>query len=75
MMSSEESGTESSDEIYVKALPWRASRVERFMRLLDDKSLETKSAQSKRQMKKRVISKDISVRQKPQGKFPSWAFV
>lgn len=75
MMSSEESGTESSEDIYVKPLPWRASRVARFMQSLDDKALKTKSAQSRRQMKKRVLSKDMSARQKSEGKFPPWAFV
>ena len=67
MMSSEESGTESSEDIYVKPLPWRASRVARFMQSLDDKAFKTKSAQSRRQMKK-VLGKDMSARQKPEGK-------
>ena len=31
MMSSEESRTESSVDIYIKPLPWRASKVARFM--------------------------------------------
>lgn len=75
MMSGEESGTESSEDIYVKPLPWRASRVARFMQSLDDKALKTKSAQSRCQMKKRVLSKDMSARQKPDSKFPPWAFV
>lgn len=74
MMSSEESGTENSEDIYVKPLPWRASRVARFMQSLDDKALKTKSA-VKAPNEKRVLSKDMSTRQKPEGKFPPWPFV
>ena len=57
----EESGTESLEDIYIKPLPWRASRVARFMRLLDDKILlDTKSAQLKCQTKAKIFQLDRS---------------
>ena len=77
MMSSEESGDESQgqkDCIVVKTLPWRSSRVNKFMESLDERMKDEKSNQSLRQMKKRIIAVEPSSRPKPGGHFPSWAF-
>ena len=72
-MSSEESGDENNSVI-VRPLPWRSNRVDSFFQSLDKSSLEGKSPQSLRQMKKRVIG-EVSSRSKPDSHgLPSWAF-
>lgn len=76
MMSSEKSGNESEGQeecIIVKALPWRSSRVNKFMESLDERMKDEKSSQSLRQMKKRIIALEPSSRPKPAGNFLSWA--
>ena len=70
-MSSEESGEENDGGearpvIYVKVLPWRASKVGRFLRTLDHKATKNKSRQSKQQTLPRVVGQ-YSTRSKPVG--------
>lgn len=70
-ISSEESGEESVDGeerqvIYVKTLPWRAPRVDRFFKKLDNKAARNKSRQSKQQTLPRVGGRR-SGRSKPLG--------
>ena len=73
MMSSEESGNDGEDILYVHPLPFRSGKVDRFCSMLDNKVKETKSPQARRQMKKRVRS-DISAGDLPVGHcFPKWA--
>ena len=77
MMSSEESGEESEGQkecIVVKTLPWRSSRVNKFMESLDERMKNEKSNQSLRQIKKRLIALEPSSRPRPAGHFRSWAF-
>ena len=72
-MSSEESGIDDENEvIIVKSLPWRSVHVGQMFRRLDDKGLEEKSPQARRQTKKRVTG-EISSRPKPVGDLPPWA--
>ena len=74
MMSSEESGNDGEDEILlVHPLTFRSGKVDRFFSMLDEKALQGKSAQARRQMKKRVQG-DVSHRDLPVGHcFPKWA--
>lgn len=74
-MSSEESGedSENEDTYTVRAIPWRSSRVDNLFDQLDGEVLRSMSKQSKRQLKKRVLSEEHSDRPIPSGKFPSWA--
>ena len=69
-MSSEESGEEERDGerqvIQVKALPWRAPKVDRFFKALDHKSFKNCSRQSKQQTLPRVRGHRSS-RSKPIG--------
>ena len=55
--SSEESecGDADADVILVQSLPWRSNRVCTFLHSLDDRSIEGKTPQAKRQMKSRRI--------------------
>ena len=72
-MSSEESGEEN--DIIVKPLPWRASRVDSFFCSLDEETKNGKLSQSIRQMKSRILG-DLSSRPQPSDKnFPSLAIV
>ena len=75
-MSSEESGedSENEDTYTVRAIPWRSSRVDNLFDQLDGEVLRSMSKQSKRQLKKRILSEEHSDRPIPSGKFPSWAF-
>ena len=75
-MSSEESGedSENEDTYTVRAIPWRSSRVDNLFDQLDGEVLRSMSKQSKRQLKKRILSEEHSGRPIPSGKFPSWAF-
>ena len=65
IMSSVESGPEG-DDMFVQKLPWRSELVDNFFAELDGKSLE-KTAQAKRQRKKRMFSVNISTRSAPSG--------
>ena len=71
MMSSEESEDEENIN-YIKDLPWRANIVKEFFSDLDKQFEATKSAQAKRQTKRRIQSPITSQRQAPLG-MPSWA--
>lgn len=71
--SSEESDENDQDIILVKSLPWRAERVENLFKQLDEK-IEGKSAQAKRQRRRRVFGVDISTRPQPSDG-PKWAMV
>lgn len=72
VMSSEES---EDDLIKVKPLPWRSTRVKDFFQSLDEHQYNDKSAQAKRQMKRRVLG-EVSTRPKPAAELgiPSWVF-
>lgn len=73
MISSEESGDE--DVIIIKPLPWRSSRVTEFFRKMDEKTIEQRSQQAKRQTKSRVLG-EASLRPKPAHPLsPAWAFM
>ena len=73
VISSEESDSGENEEIvYVKPLPWRSELVNNFFAQLDDKIAETKSAQARRQRKKRMVSISNSTRKVPTG-LPKWA--
>jgi hypothetical protein len=75
MMSSENSGDDSSDDtIYVKPLPWRSSQVNSFMAQLDDQAQSSKSATSKRLSKKRTVGENSSRSQPCDKDLPLWAF-
>lgn len=79
-MSSEESmqcsGDDQSEEVplLTKILPWRAQKVTKFFKVLDGFNEKEKSAQSKKQTKKRIIS-DIESERSIPIKSPSWALV
>ena len=79
-MSSEESGEDSENEdtycyyYTVRAIPWQSSRVDNLFDRMDGEVLRSMSKQSKRQLKKRVLSEEHSGRPIPSGKFPSWTF-
>ena len=76
MMSSEESGNEENEDILlVHPLVWRSGKVNQFFSLLDEKAMEGKSPQARRQMKKRVKG-DVSARDPPgpfSSSLPKWA--
>ena len=75
MMSSEESSEEAEgqkDCIIVKILPWRSSRLNKFMESWDERVKDEKSNQSLRQMKQRLIL-FLNLQVIP-SHFPSWAF-
>ena len=71
VISSEESATDSED-IFVKPIPWRSTLVHDFFVELDSKSMEGKTAQAKRQRKRRMVSHINSNRNVPSG-LPKWA--
>ena len=70
-MSSAESGedSENEDTYTVRAIPWRSSRVDNFFDQLDGEVLRSMSKQSKRQLKKRILSEEHSGCPIPSGKF------
>ena len=75
MMSSENSGDDSSDDtIFVKPLPWRSSEVNSFMARLDEQTLSTKSVSSKRMSRKRTTGEDSARSQPSSEDLPLWAF-
>lgn len=71
IMSSEESDS-NNDDIIVTPLEWRSGIVNRFLTKLDEKALELKSSQAKRQCKLRMVPKEFSQRDIPK-QVPSWA--
>lgn len=71
VMSSEESCSDSED-IFVKPIMWREHLVDNFFGELDKKSMELKTAQARRQRKKRIISTTASTRPVP-ADLPKWA--
>jgi len=68
-MSSEECIQDSSDDedieqpLLAKIITWRASKVNKFFQTLDEFAEKNKSAQSKRQSKKRIFS-EIGINQR-----------
>lgn len=70
-MSSEESDTDSED-VFIKPIPWRAECVNSFFLQLDEKRMERKTSQAKRQRKNRMIADTPSTRSAPAG-LPKWA--
>ena len=76
-MSSEESDdidSESEEKYLVRPIPWRSAKVDDLFYQLDEETKRSMSKQSKRQLKERILSKELSDRPVPQGKYPSWAF-
>ena len=64
-MSSEESDVDGDEDVLeVHDLPWRKPSVKKMFATLDAESLKRKSAQAKRQMKRRVLGRD-STRPQP----------
>ena len=73
-MSSEESDGED-DIIVIKPLSWPKDRVTRFFHQLDEKNLELKSPQARRQRRNRIMSHTSSERPKPDAPtYPPWCF-
>lgn len=71
-MSSEESDVDGEEDILkVHDLPWRKPAVKKMFATLDAESTKRKTAQSKRQMKRRVTGSD-SARSRP-ASVPKWA--
>ena len=80
-ISSEESGEEVIDGktcqyLYVKSLPWREAKVNRFMRQMDEKVKKKQSKRAKHQTLPRKPGA-VSTRPKPTAEFGAtfWAFV
>jgi hypothetical protein len=73
MVSSEESDDSDEDTIVIKPLGWRTERVDSMFHSLDNEIEESKTTQSRRQRKNRVISSIYSTRDPP--KLPKWAVV
>ena len=70
-MSSEQSGEENTEGesrqvMYITVLPWRAPKVDRFFKILDNKATKYKTRQSKQQTLPRVVGRR-SRRPKPLG--------
>lgn len=75
MMSSEESDEDDNGDVnLLNILPWRAGVVQDFFYDLDQDYYAGKSAQAKRQTKRRLLSDTVSSRPPPAAdQFPSWA--
>ena len=71
MMTSEESMSESEDLVIIP-LTWRSQMVTTFFKKLDDKSLELKSPQAKRQRKARDIATHCSSQRPIPVGLPRW---
>lgn len=71
VMSSEESSSDT-EEVFVKPISWRADLVNNWFGELDQKSMDLKTPQAKRQRKRRIISTTLSTRSIPLG-LPKWA--
>ena len=72
-ISSEDSGQEEVDGeassfIYVKSLPWRESKVNKFMKQMDEKAKKKQSLRAKRQTMPRK-PEIVSLRPKPIDEF------
>ena len=76
-MSSDESGTEDGEPVFiVKTLPWRSERVSKFFQRLDAARDARKSEQANRQTKPRVYKDLVSSRPLPTTcAVPTWAVV
>jgi len=74
MMSSEESGGEQTEYIVIKPLTWRASRVDKFFKSLDDTAQKKMSSQSQCQKKERRIGEPSNC-PKLTGEFSAWACI
>ena len=79
-ISSEESGEEEIDGemelvLYVKTLPWRDAKVNRFMKQMDEKFKKRQSQRAKRQTRPRKPG-IVSTRPKPTAQFGDkfWEF-
>lgn len=79
-ISSEESGEEEVDGdvrqfLFVKPLPWRDAKVNKFMKQMDEKLKKRQTTRSKRQTLPRVPG-DVSTRPKPITEYGAnfWAF-
>ena len=77
LMSSEESISNNDDDeeespLFIKIIPWRAPKVDKFFKILDDFAHKEKSAQSKKQTKQRILPSMKSERCVPE-KVPEWA--
>ena len=75
-ISSEESGNEDGDVIYVKPLPWRSKKCNDFISLLDAQAQVNKSSLAKRQSKQRLTG-TVSMRPYPDSadsNLPDWLF-
>lgn len=71
-MSSEESDVDGDEDVLqVHDLPWRKPSIKRMFATLDAESSKRKSAQAKRQMKRRVMGRN-STRPQP-ASMPKWA--
>ena len=71
LMSSEESGED--EVIIVRPLPWRNRRVDELFVSPDDQLTNERSAQAKRQMKRRTIGSASSRPEPVAGSLPPWA--
>ena len=61
LMSSDSSGEDEGEEVIaVHPLPWLSADVAAFKKKLDDQTLQEKSPQARRQMKRRVIGRNSS---------------
>ena len=73
MMSSDESGTEDGQSVFiVKELSWRSDKVTAFFQRLDTARDKRKTEQASRQTKGRIRKGVMSTRPAPSG-FPMWA--
>ena len=73
LMSSDESGTDEMKPVFiVKELPWRTNKATSFFEKLDRARDTRKTEQASRQTKRRVRKGVISDRSAPSG-FPTWA--
>ena len=69
-ISSEESGEEGEEVIYVKHIPWRSERFNDFVARLDTQATSKKSAMAKRQSKQRVPGENST--RSPTADLPDW---
>lgn len=53
LMSSEDSGTDGDDILFVHPLPWRSSKVDQIFKELDEETLSGQSPRSRHQIKQR----------------------
>ena len=71
-MSSEESDIDGEEDVLnVHNLPWRKPAIKKMFATLDAESSKRKTAQSRRQMKRRIVGRD-SIRSQP-ASIPKWA--